>query len=99
MFNSQILLSPRQHAVGTTLGPMAYCTDGHMKLLLNTVANTSVLFDLEADPDETNDIALDNPVSAAKLRGIIEAKMGAWSPPSGDEPNMRAMLKLLGYKD
>ena len=99
LFDDKIIFPSRTHALGMTLGPFSYCTDGQMKLVYNNETNNFSLFDTERDPLEENDILSENPTTASILLKILKKKRGGWAPPPMEHPKMLSMLKLLGYKD
>jgi len=77
---------------------------GRFKLVAPARKRPTALFDLEADPGETNDVSADHPVLAAALLGELvrwasEPLSESAAPGFVPDAKMRAALRELGYVD
>ena len=100
------------HARSAPSGPADTLTsirDARFRLLLDAATGRARLFDLEADPAETRDVADRQPEAAARLRADLEhqnardralhAAAAETGAPPGLSREAREELRALGYLD
>lgn len=94
--------SPDRIRDGRPWGEHVAVLDGRHKLLREADGRV-LLFDIEADPGERNDLSQVEPVVRARLEKTLAAWMSTWSvPPPGTQmdetdPERIAALQQLGY--
>jgi arylsulfatase A-like enzyme len=76
---------------------------GRYKLIQRTAAHT-LLYDLEADPGETTDLAADRPLTLRYLRGLLGLSLAGAAGGTAHESESteidaatEAQLRALGY--
>ena len=89
-------------ATGVLPKAAAWC-DGHTKLILDPVSGRASLFDLDADPEEQNDLASTQALRVEELRAMVLHQLGQYqatrlqSHDPALSPDVERELRALGY--
>jgi len=72
--------------------------------LIRSAEGREELYDLEADPEERRDIAVENEAVVAELRKLLAERRASFGPdapaePAAVNPELRQRLQALGYAD